>query len=537
MKRVLFVLLLLCALLLTACSGEGAAHESTAPEIPETTAPCEHPNLSVTRVSSTCEEDGYIERICADCGYHNTTILAPSHFYENNYDIETGRDISTCIACGVSGYLLGVGECIEFSGYFEGDAAFTVKAAFGEGLVDFWIDDELIETVSCGGEDVSLSAKMSADTAHFFTFDNVGESDILIETQGMEGKLNRKDAVLVEVQPVQSDMYNSVNIYVQTSDPSGDYYIRYRMQYDYSDARNNYTFSSGSNVSNYRIKTAQLVKIESFDGKSVVATDLLEVLQSGEISLAVTQRNVDRSTLSSIALSVLGNGTQAMDCVGGLHGDERLQHAALYADGEEIEIFGQREWAVYPCTYVNFDQTTTVYAWGTSTKESFGREMLLHSQNFIFDSNGMRDRKAARWLDDGYEIGIFYFQMFTVRRSVGGKMVCEQLEAFDGDGRSLGSATVPTSLTSDRSYLSNLKNREMRYSSATSGVSAKASFKILNDSVVVDRMYVLARALQGDNKLYVSFRSAKNGSFPKKDEVFEIEAYYNIDYVDPASAE
>ena len=348
----------------------------------------------------------------------------------------------------------------------------------------------------------------------------------------MKDLLNRKGALLIEVVAGKADRYNSINFYVQTSDPSGDYYIRYKMQYEYNDTRNTYKADSGTNISNYRIKTAQLVKVNEVTDTAVRATDVVEVLQAGEISLAMKQKNAAATPLTEEAKAMLPANGFAADFVGGFHGDERLTSVELIVDGEKMEIYGKTAGYAVPATCAEFGQVATMYAWGTSTADSYGVPMILHTQNFVFDSNGVNNKQTAEWLGDGYEFDAFYFQMFTMRREVNGKLVCENIASLDADGNVIESMTVPMPVEKQTSYLSNLKNRGIRFTSDVSGISAEAGFEIINDSMVVDRMYVAAR-VYGDNKLYVSFRSAENGQKPQKGEVFEVAVHYHIDYVDP----
>ncbi len=512
-------------------SGEGVPAETTAPETTE--PPCSHERLQITTTEATCGSEGFEIRECLDCGKREETIFPVRHDYKESYDLKAGQTVSECTVCGLSGYLISAGRSLELSGVFSGDARFTARSAFGESELKFWVDDDLFDVVSFwDGEESVLVAEALENTAHSFYFDNVGENDVLIEATEMEGKLHRRGAVIVERLPVKGQTYNSVNIYVQTSDLSEDYYIRYCLKYEYSDVRDNYATNSGTNRSNYRINTAQLVKITNAEGDAVEAEILFEVLGSGEISLAANQVNPVWSKLTDGARSVLGSRTSALDQVGGYHGDERLKSAALYADGEAVEIFGQSEGAVIPCSFVNFDQTTTIYAWGTSTADSFGWAVMQHSQAFTFDSNGVRNRKSIEWLDDGYETGSMFFHMFTLRRQVNGKAVCETVEILDESGKLLGKQTFPLIVDQPgNTYLSNTKATRIGYSSAISGVNAETGFRILNGSVICNRLYVMVR--NEDNKLYVSFGSAENGSRPQKGELWEVEVDYKIDYVAP----
>lgn len=531
----IFAILFLVLCLFVSCGT--AADGSTAPEqvsditLPETTEPaCLHESRTRTLVkAATCQEEGLERYVCGTCGEEEEKEIPVRHFYEESYDRLTEQTLSECVFCGLRGYLVGAGESLAFSARLGGDVRFTAQAAFGEGEVKFWVDDDLRDTVSFWDESASLDAEGLANAAHVFCFDNVGDNDVLIDATELVSKLC---SVIIERLPAKEQTYNSVNLYVRTSDPSGDYYVRYCLQYEYSDVRNNYNRDSGTNRSNYRIKTAQLVQVLSLEDGAVEAKKIYDVLQGGEISLAANQKNPVWSKLTDEARGVLGTRTSAPDQVGGFHGDERLKSAALYADGEAVEIFGQAEGAVIPCTCASFDQTTTIYAWGTSTADSFGWAVMEHSQAFTFDSNGVRNRKTLEWLDNGYETGAMFFHMFTMCRRAGTKAVCETVTTYDAGGKLLGSKTVPVVLQNPGgTCLSNTKTARICYSSATSGVSAETGFRILNGSAVCNSLYIMTR--DTDNKLYISFASAKNGSSPKKGEVWDVEVYYHIDYVTP----
>ena len=528
-------LLLVLLLVLASCGGEAPDPETTKWNQSEQTTVCIHPeaSLKVTEKQATCNEDGYVDSRCELCGYTEHTVLKGGHDFEETYQVAADADLSICKLCGVRGYLIYGEDRLELSGYFGGDISVLAESLGAECDVELLIDGEAVATATCkSGENSTLTAKDMEKKQHDITLVNHGNESVLIKEDNMKDLLNRKGAVLVEVLAGKADRYNSVNLYVQTSDPSGDYYIRYKMQYEYNDNRNTYKADSCTNISNYRIKTAQLVKVNEVTETAVRATDVMEVLQGGEISLAVKEKNVDVSTLTEEAKQKLASNGFAGDFVGGFHGDERLTSVELFLDGDKVEIYGKTVGYAVPGTYAEFNQVATMYAWGTSTPDSYGDPMILHSQNFVFDSNGVKNKQSAEWLGDGYEFDAFYFQMFTMRREVNGKLVCENIASLDADGNVIESMTVPMPVEKQTGYLSNIENRGIRFTSDVSGVSAEAGFEIVNESIVPDRMYVAAR-VYGDNKLYASFRSAKNGQQPVKGEVFEILVHYHIDYVNP----
>jgi hypothetical protein len=490
--------------------------------------------VTATEVA-TCGADGYEDKVCEICGYTEHTVLRGGHDFEDTYQIAADADISTCKLCGLSGYLVYGEDTLALSGYFGGDVTVLAEALGAECEVELLIDGEKAANAVCkSGEDSKLEVKNAEKKQHDITFVNNGAESVLIKEDSMKGLLNRTGAVLVEVVAGKANRYNSINFYVQTSDPSGDYYVRYKMQYEYSETRDNYAANSCTNISNYRIKTAQLVKVDDVTDTAVKATEVYPVLTTGEISLATRQRNLDQSLLTEGAKAAISSNGVSGDFIGGFHGDERLESVELFLDGEKLEIYGKTAGYTLPGTVAEFNQVATMYQWGTSTADSYGRPIILHTQNFVFDSNGVKNNQSAEWLNDGYEIDSFYFQMLTLVRASNGKPVCDTVTSFDENGDVIDSVTIPLVVEKQTSYLSNLKNRGFRYSSDESGVFAEAGFEVINDSIVVDRMYVAARVgTTPDNKMYVSFQSPTNGSNPVKGEVFEIAVRYHIDYVNP----
>ena len=352
----------------------------------------------------------------------------------------------------------------------------------------------------------------------------------------MNEKLFTPGDVLLEVMPSSSNLHSSFYIYVRTSDESGLYYVRYNMVLESNNNRDIYKSNSTSNLYNYRIRTAQLVKLISVEKDNIAYTTLHEVLTSGEISLAVKQNQIDMSTITPAAQQMLkdANSTEARDFVGGFHGDEYIESVKLLADGVEIALQNVESKTVLSCSSIEFLQTTTIYAWGTSTTDSYGRPMMEHSQDFSFTANGVSNKQSVKWLDDGFHLNQFYMQMFTMRRETDdGKLVCEKFEMFDENGNSLGAYTTNPPVTQIEDVLSNMDNRMVKYSSNVSGVSAIAGFNIINDSVKVNEMHVKLRTTQLDNKLYVSFESPENGRAPAEGEIWTVETYYHIDYQNP----
>ena len=124
--------------------------------------------------------------------------------------------------------------------------------------------------------------------------------------------------------------------------------------------------------------------------------------------------------------------------------------------------------------------------------------------------------------------------MFTMLRKDGENTICETVETFDEKGNSFGVETVDYVIETDKWVLKSPQNRTVKYSSATSGISAEVGFVILDNSVQTDSVHVSLRKDNiGDNKWYASFKSAKGSKFSTKGDVWKLDTLYSIDYVNP----
>ncbi len=326
--------------------------------------------------------------------------------------------------------------------------------------------------------------------------------------------------------------YAPLRIYLPTSAPSGDCYVRYNLVYEYNDVRDNYAPNSTANVSNYRIRVAHLVRVKTVSEAAVESEVLCEVLQQGEISLAIREDLVDTAHLAEGAKPVEKNGEcYSADFIGGFHGDERLVSVSLTADGTALDLTATAPRALF-CGAIDFNQKTTLYRWGTSSADSYGIPVAEHTQYIRFSADGLKNHQSVRWITGDFHVrkNATFLQMFTMRREQNGVPVCEKFEAFDENGASLGCATLPVPTTEGQAMLPSPDTRLVRYSSATSGISAEVGFRILQNSLQADRTWVQVRAKPGDNKWYASFSSPENGRVPKEGELWEIELFARIDY-------
>lgn len=326
--------------------------------------------------------------------------------------------------------------------------------------------------------------------------------------------------------------YAPLRIYLPTKALSGDCFVRYNLVYEYNDTRDNYAPNSTANVSNYRIREAQLVRVKAVSEAFVESEALFEVLQQGEISLAIREDLAGIVHLAPGAKPIEKNGEcYAADFIGGFHGDERLTSVTLTADGTALDLTATVPCALF-CEAIDFNLQTILYRWGTSNADSYGIPVAEHTQRICFSADGLKNHQSVRWLRGDFHVrkNATFLQMFTMRREQNGIPICETFEAFDENGASLGCATLPIPTTEGQAMLHNPDTRLVRYSSATSGISGEVGFRILRNSLQTDRTWVQVRAKPGDNKWYASFSSPENGRVPREGELWEIELFAHIDY-------
>ena len=341
-----------------------------------------------------------------------------------------------------------------------------------------------------------------------------------------------KELILEVLAKKEGHAYAPFRVYVPTSAPSGDCYVRYDLVYEYSDVRDDYTPCSTTNVSNYRIRKAYLVRVVSDGGACVQGEVLTQVLQQGEISLAIREDLENTAHLAPGARPVEKDGERyAADFIGGYHGDERLIDVALTADGRAIDLTGD-EPRVRRCKVLEFLQATTLYRWGTSSAESHGTPVAEHTQRIRFRADGVRNKQTLFWLCNDFHArkNATFLQMFTMKRVQNGAPVCEIFETFGDDGESLGRVTLPLEPEKERVALPHPGASLIKYSSAESGIGAEVGFRILGDSLRVDNTWVQVRPKQGDNKWYASFCSKHGGRVPQYGELWELELFAHIDY-------
>lgn len=525
MKRYLRILMLCVAVILLGAfvlGCGGTASTDTEPMTGETggteeTDGGKHEHASTGEplevVASTCSQKGYKQYRCDECNARYVEELPlGKHEYITQYDVTLGYEVVKCNGCDDWRMEIDGNETREFAAVCSGDIALTFDVIGSAAEISFTVDGKEVSTSTyeAGEHTVSIAKDLSRGGHTFgFAIKNGGCALDLTDIS-TDGTLHRKDGVILEMTKTTTahgGKYNDFFVYIQTSDPSGDYYIRYRFLHSYSTAVEGKTDSSNNN-NTFRIVGAELVKVSSVTETAVKYTKLNSLLTGGEVAVAIKE-------------------PETVDYIGGYHGEEHILEFWMYADNEEYTPGDEAK--VVVCSYLEFNQLTEINRCNTPADK-----VITHEQYYRISTNGIQCKRTLEWLMTGFEYSSAYLQMFTMLRKDGTTPICNIVETFDENGNSLGTETVDYAIEKDIWVLKNTKNRTVKYSSATSGISAEVGFTILENSVQPDSVHVsLRKDSIGDNKWYASFKSPSGSKISTAGDIWALETFYHIDYVNP----
>ena len=421
---------------------------------------------------------------------------------------------------------------LAFSANCEGDVVLHLHARAVSNTADatvvkISIDGQAPKTVTLTYGETSLAiAEGLSRGAHTFVIEKVSGGDILrIDGVTLCGEmtdapaLRTENGVFVEVlKPKYAEHpYASFNVYVQTTHSSGKYFIRYNFTYEYNAHDETLTWSTGINTetnrSNYRIKTAQIVEKTGANTFS----DVYEILQGGEISLAIKEYDPDGKAMAG-------------DFVGGYHGDENLTFVSLVLDGSREVSLLNGVAGFYNCTTVEFKQESVINRCHTPNEP-----VMNHIQHYLVDTNGVQLIQQVEWLVDDFTTSSqSYLQMFTLYRTNPknkSDYLTTRLNLLDEDGNPI-SGFNNVDLTDSRfnggSSVDLEKTTVARYAEYfgdKKGIYAKAGFQFVDKSCRLQSAFVSIRT-NGDSKWYPSF----GGVTPSRGDVWTINSIYYIDY-------
>ncbi len=431
----------------------------------------------------------------------------------------------------------GIDATFTFSANCEGDVSLNLVTARQLSSVDsstfeLWVDgvkqDDIVieighhsltlaEDLKSGEHIFKLVKKTGGDYAHIYSITLDG-------TFTDTATAGRKNGVMLEVAaPEPGETYGNFYIYTQTSDPTGEYYIKYNFLYEldesYPQAVNVSKGNTGYNRSNYRIREAYLVKYDSSTGSF---SNVWRVLHQGEISLAIKESGAD-------------------DFIGGYHGDERLESVELFMDGAAVDL--TKSSSLRTGSKLIFKQTTIL-----NSSDKPLQNVARHIQNYVIDSSGIRNRQQVEILSDDFNplaSSQVYLQMFTYYRTSGDTLLCDTVNFLDATGNlaPLTSAEISAGKIntfkasdlytsgSDKSVSGSTSTRYMEYIGANdNGLYGKAGFNITDHSVTISSITGSIRRYN-DVKWYPSFIGRKTS--PVAGEVWSADLYYVIDYINP----
>ena len=351
--------------------------------------------------------------------------------------------------------------------------------------------------------------------------------------------VNKENAVVVRLKKAEEGHdFGSAEIYIRTSDKSGNFYLKYCLTYEknaigttWKDKEGNtvpltwYNGSNGGfNRSNYRIKTASVCKKNGDCFEKVC-----DILQQGEISMAFKEKLAE-------------DGAFAGDFVGGFHGDENIKYdgdapmVKLSVDGKELPVDGREE-KEYVGSSAAFEQTTYINRCNTP-----GVNIVEHDQKYTFDTDGVHVKQTAKFVTSDYEQGGkymldnggSYMQMCTFWRLNNDnkdERICDDLKFYDENGKLVNEANTLSYKHGDFGWAgadTETINRTVEYN-GDKGVYGLVGYKILDNSAVCHSSKIMIRTF-GDNKWYSTFRSPNLTRQPNLGDEWKLELLYYIDY-------
>lgn len=373
--------------------------------------------------------------------------------------------------------------------------------------------------------------------------------------------------VILELKDGAGD-YNDFYVYTRTSDPSGRYYIRYRVYYSYSEAVTNIT-NSATNIRSFRVNTAHVVKVTDIGDTVVTCTEVMPILGAGEISLAIKEYKYGQTANKKGELQYEADGTTpkmgnaVQDFIGGYHGDEHIKK-----DSEGNDMFSlvmdERKYVpgqdnlVVTGNEIVIEQTTLLDRWAEEAGSA--GSVAEHAQTFTINKDGVAIDRTVKWLVNDFLIEDAYVMMLTLRRCTTETItnddesktvravdpICEKVATYNADGTQIGSYTFDLNTAPNGSTgLNSAALREVRYGSATSGASAIAKFDKMagsagefatvridfRDGTAADnKLYVPMTATDGTGKVEETGKSYKK---PSVNETWVLDTFFKLDYVNP----
>jgi hypothetical protein len=268
--------------------------------------------------------------------------------------------------------------------------------------------------------------------------------------------------------------------------------------------------NTGYNQETYRIMGADLVEKtgDTFTKK------VEDILHAGELELAIRE-----------------NRSGVNDFIGGYHGDEIMNYAKLYVDGEQIVINGEEK-GITPCRNITFETDTVMYRCASGTKENpKGTAVCNHYLFYEINSKtGFSITQKVEWLVNDFKNNIPMVCMFTVGRYSGTQKITDTIEYYKWDGSYIDTMDATNYGRTDETNLYSSYNGPayaVAYSK-NSGFKATVGYKNVRGLTDTFQNYVWVRPY-GDNKIYFKANANRTNQIG---EVWEWVNYFNFDYVE-----
>ena len=356
--------------------------------------------------------------------------------------------------------------------------------------------------------------KLSVRGYVVLTDGSVFYSEIISESVDSVMEKNNSKDMYYKLSKSSSGDYKNIMIYIPTSDISGKYYIAYNLQYTLSAQPDDMTVANkantGYNQETYRIMAADLVEKtgDTFTKK------VENILHAGELELAIRE-----------------NRSGVNDFIGGYHGDEIMNYAKLYVDGEQIVINGEEK-GITPCRNITFETDTVMYRCASGTKENpKGTAVCNHYLFYEINSKtGFSITQKVEWLVNDFKNDVPMVCMFTVGRYSGTQKITDTIEYYKWDGSYIDTMDATNYGRTDETSLYSSYNGPayaVAYSK-NSGFKATVGYKNVRGLTDTFQNYVWVRPY-GDNKIYFKANANRTNQIG---EVWEWVNYFNFDYVE-----
>lgn len=376
--------------------------------------------------------------------------------------------------------------------------------------------------------------------APVFNWGNFRRENMHAEEYSQRAALtNKENSVILHLKKADKDCnFGSAEVYVRTSDRSGEIYLKYNLVYEKNPVETTWKDKDGKTVpltwynganggfnrSNYRVRTATICR-----KNGDVFEKMYDVLQQGEISMAFKEKQT-------------ASGTGAGDYVGGFHGDENIKFdgenamVQISIDGQKLSLEGKED-KIYVGNVVKFEQTTLINRCNTPLVN-----IVEHNQKIRFDIEGMHVEQNAEFLTSDYEEGGAYeldnggsyMQMCTFWRLNNDRRderICDELRFYDENCRIINNADTSSYKYGDFGWAgaeTEKNNRAVEYV-GNKGIYGLVGYEIVDNSVACQSSKIMIRTF-GDNKWYSSFKSLNPNHQPKCGEKWSLKLLYYIDY-------